>query len=300
MPGRGAIFPPKRNTGFHPGPWKQSGYTYGVNDAGAYQDYFEVGYDWEIDADYEYWLTTGWTVSVKRMTHQLSRLEAHAGWNGGTDYVDEVLMDFWELDPQETDKGLLEADFPFGSVNMNDQSRLAVKAALADPNPNWVYWGWAHLAGQLDLSNDVTYQWHDNTSVSRPPNLIICPYDDYAAAYSLYRLMSAGVSEFPVEGSIIKHTMMCSNLYTPQVAYSRVNRLISNDTMINYEGMPSGLLFSLPDLPTPTQFVETPLDLQYGWRKMRPSVTRLAAFKWRLVQNYQLGLWPIQLFGSVL
>lgn len=123
---------------------------------------------------------------------------------------------------------------------------------------------------------------------------------DYDAAHSLYLLLKKGVSNFPVEASVIRHTSLVSNLYTVKASATNINRIIAGTSLTSLEGVPSELLFDVPTSPTPSQFIETVGDLQYGWKKHRPNVTRLARFKWRIVLNYQFGLWPVKLFGGVL
>ena len=50
-----------------------------------------------------------------------------------TDIADgtETPENIWELDPEDAQKGLLEADFPFGSVNLNSTGSQKTRNALA-------------------------------------------------------------------------------------------------------------------------------------------------------------------------
>jgi hypothetical protein len=124
-----------------------------------------------------------------------------------------------------------------------------------------------------------------------------CPSADYQAAFTLYKLMQSGVSDFPLEASVLKHTRFFSSLYGTSLAYSHINQIISTGSMASIEGA-SGLFFiTLPTQPTPGQYIVLPGDLQYGWYKTRPSVSRVNSWKWRTEQHYQFGLWPVALFG---
>ena len=282
-------------------PWFQKGYSYGRNDSGPFQTWIAEGKDADVDADALNFLYSNWTYAVTRKGGGLSRMEAHAGWTGGSNYTSEVLENIWELDPQETDKDILAADYPNGSVNLNNTgsqiSRDAVAAAVIDSKP---IWNNTILPGTLTLDAGFTY-YFDNGAIGAPnASRASCPSADYASAYSLFKLIKAGVTKFGVDSSIIRHTQLVSNMYDAQVSYSNVFRIFSPSSMVSIENVPTDLLYAVPAVPTPSQFIEVAGDLQYGFKKSRPAVTRLALFKWRIVQNYELNLWPIKLFGSVL
>ena len=322
---QGAILNPRINTcpaGLQGLPWKQFDWKYGHNDSGDFQSVTAVGFQNDIDAAYLYFFVNGWTVEVSGMKGFLSRLDAHAGWNGGTAYTDEVLENIWEQDPEKADKPLLGADFPFtdtsglNSINLNAvgtiavplgsaATRLAVQAAVnsAVPNPVWTLQN-AGLNDIPSLTVDGGKVYAFDGGVGAPyagdTNVVPLPAGDYDAAYSLYKLMAAGFTQFPIEATRIKHTNLFSNLWQAQVAYANVGRIISSASMVSIEGAGEALFFSVPQAPTPGQFIETPGDLQYGWLKDRPSVSRLALFKWRTTTVYQFGLFPLRAFGAVL
>lgn len=305
MPTRISSTPPKINIGALTGlPWLQEGYAYGRNDSGPFQTWIEEGLDADIDTNAANFLNSGWTYTVTRKKNGMSHMEAHAGWTGGSSYTSEVLENIWELDPMYVDKSILEADFPNGSAVTlgSKKTRAALGVIMANDTGVWS----PNIPGTTGTANyggnnfPLTYLFDDGVGGADTTSVIHLLVADYAPAYSLYLLMKAGVSAFPVEASAIRHTQLLSNLYTVQAGYSNVGRIISTSSMTSVEGVPTGLLYAVPFTPTPTQFIETSGDLQYGWKKMRPSVTRLALFKWRVVQNWQLGLWPIKLFGTVL
>jgi hypothetical protein len=293
-----AIAPPKRNTNANQGmPWFQEGYSYGRNDSGPFQTWNTEGWDADVDADALNFLLGGWTYTVIRMKGGKSRMEAHAGWTGGQSYTSEVLENIWELDPNDEGKALLEADFPYGSINISYQkTRAAIALLVDDSGAKWLP-SPPNLDMSFQLSSGVWYIFSPGTDTDTE---VYLPAADGPSAYSLYCLLKAKVSEFPVEASVIRHTQLVSNQYTVQASFSNVKRIISSASMVSIEGVPTTLLFGVPNPQAPSQFIEVPGDLQYGWKKSRPGVTRLALFKWRIVQNWQLGLWPVKLFGSVL
>ena len=211
--------------------------------------------------------------------------------------IKEEPENIWEMEPSDTEKELLGVNFPNGSINLSSKdSREAVAKILTDDSAKW-YPPYISGGGNV-TANGIYYIFDSNAPES--DNSIVLPEIDYAPAYSLYLLMKAGMTSFPVEASVIKHTQLVSNQYAVKASFINVNRLLSSSSLYSVEGAPSALLFDVPVNPAPSQFIEDPGDLQYAWRKVRPSVTRLAQFKWRIVQNYQFGLWAVNPWGSVI
>lgn len=315
------------------GTWLKQGYRYGVNDSGPYQMFTAEGTLGQLEADAINFILAGWTVDIEYLTggfgvNGIGRMTCSAGWTGtgtgGINYVSEVLTSAWELDPEETDKGLLEANFPFtGTANLgagvsttlalttapgafplvplgSGSTRLAIQVAVDDSNPQWTNTG----VGALVLSNGVTYVFDNgDTPGSYSSTFIPLPSADYAPAYSLFKLMQAGSTQFPIDAPRIKHTQTFSNLYDTQFNFIRVGQIISDITMYQQEGVPQDILFSVAATSQTTgtvdQFIETPGDLAYGWKKSYPEITKLALYKWRVTQYYQLGLWPLREFGAI-
>jgi hypothetical protein len=281
--------------------WMEKGYTYGHNDAGDYQSIFAVGFDADVDAAYLWFFTNGWECKVTRNWAGMSRLEAHAGWNGGTAYSQENFESYWEIDAEETDKALLEADFPQGisTLNLaNPVSAQAVNAAVNDPDASWFFGGATPPYTVLTLTDGTIYYFDGGAQGPYDAKHIALPTADAAPVYSLFKLMANGVTSYQVESSRIKFTQIFSNLWQAQVSYNNVDRILTYNTMLNVEGAAEALFFGLPPVPTVTRYIETIGDLQYGWKKARPSIPRLALTKWKIVEVYQFGLWPVKLFGN--
>lgn len=300
--------------------WRQMKYTYGRNDSGYFQNFNYRGIESDITALAVIFDTNGWTWTVTpKDGGGLATLEAHAGFGGpssvGTTYGAETPENIWELDPNEVDKSLLEADFPFtgtapglNSLTLSSQDTSeAVMKMSADSGGLWTRSpAISGVFPYFKMSDGTIYIFDGNDpAAQRPASLgavvfVGLPKADYAPAFSFYSFLKRGFTNFPVEASIIRHTQLVSNQYAVAASFSNVNRLISSASMVSIEGAPGNLLFNVPTTPSPSQFIEAAGDLQYGWKKSRPAVTRLAQFKWRIVQHWQLGLWPIRAFGSVL
>ena len=284
---------------------------FGRDDSGYYQEYVYQGTSQDVvNAAFNLDIA-GWTYAFEELHGGISRVTAKAGWSaysGGP--PNDPPENVWELTQQDEQKNLLEADFPFSDTtvlnNINLQSYInsdlnsaktadCISKMLQDP----VSQGWNDGSSTF-AGSTVAYEFDSGAGGADTESVIHLPAGDYQAAKSLYFLLKRGVTSFPVEASLIRHTQLVSNVTVVYASYFNTNRLISSNSMVYLEGVPSGLLFQVPNEPSPSQFIQTPGDLLYGWRKVRPNVTRLAAYKWRIVQDYQFGLWAVRAYGAVL
>jgi hypothetical protein len=317
MPGLASIYVARANSGPNFGIWRQVGYRWGVNDQGAFQEYTERGPVNLVILDaLDYFIPNGWTTEVSNEKAGLSTLTARAGWYGTpgqTDYANEVAGDIWEMEPSRSDKPLLGADFPFGTVNMNigpdppclgsAGSRLAIQAAIADNNPLWISAeDNENGIATLVLSSGTQYIFDSGFLADYQTYQSSCPTADYPIARTLYKIMQAGTTSFPVTSRTIKHTKLFSSQYNTLASYNNVDRIISSAGMVNIEGCnpQDPAVWTVPQSPAPGQYIVTPGDLQYGWQKETPEVSRISQCKWRTVNRYQFGLWLKQLYGQAL
>lgn len=319
--------------------WIQPGYTYGVNDSGPWQKFKRRGIDSSVAGIwFGILFNAGWNVTVTREfangtndTSGISNIEATAGWAYPYLYSPETLEHIWEIGQEDHPKNLLEADFPNGAAAIqltSAETRKALGKIVQDDTAIWYppssttnslpYWAIKTSSTYYLFDDNVmfsggavnfsTFSTGANAGqlTALPfysdalPSVVRLASADAAGAYSLYLLMKAGNETFPVEASVIQHSFLASNQYATQASYNNVDRIISPASMTTLEGVPGGILFAVWDSPTPSQFIETPGDLQYGWRKLRPKVTRLSRQKFRVGQGYQYGLWPVKTFGPTL
>jgi hypothetical protein len=284
---------------------------FGRDDAGYFQEYTYQGTTKEIfNAAFSLDLA-GWQYDFEELHGGISKVTAKAGWSaysGGP--PNDPPENVWELTQQDEQKNILEADFPFSNTTVLNDINLSsyinsdlnsgktadcISKMLQDP----VSQGWNDGTSTF-AGSTVAYIFDDGAGGTDSDSVIHLPANDYEAAKSLYFILKRGVTSFPVEASLIRHTQIVSNVTVVQAGYFNVNRVISSSSMISLEGVPYGLLFGVPIAPSPSQFIQTPGDLLYGWRKVRPNVSRLAATKWRIVQDYQFGLFVVRMFGAVL
>lgn len=308
--------------------WLQRGYSYGVNDTGPFQRFKRSGRNADIEAWAALLAEAGWNVTVTRdivvtegsdtgfnpatADYGLSTIEASAGWPYPYIYGTETPEDIWELDPQDEKIDLLSSDIPNGLLQplQNTYSVITTKQAIKDLVNTGLPVVWFDdtliCTAYPNTANNIVYEFDDLPNAINPdgtfvePDRVHLPRLDYASAKTFYFLLHAGVEDFPIRAPIIRHSLVTSSLYAVQAATNNVGRVISTPSMYNIEGVPLNVLFNVPTQPNAQQFIQTQGDLQYGWRKPDPSVSRLNRLKWRIQQNYLFGLWPIQLFGNPL
>ncbi len=256
--------------------------SYGQSDGGFYNIATFEGTEAEIRSLASQYGAAGAIYEVEHLHGGRAKLTAHMTWANVSQLGQEVPVDLWDLDSQEVEKDLLEADFPNSPLPALSRNDKVTVAGLIN---NGISWNGTDTEVELP-GGGGSNETH--------------PIEDMATAYSFYLLMKAGVRSFPVDASVIRHTAMVSNRYTTKVSFSNVHRILSNATFIANEGVPSDLLFDVPSTPAVTQFIESAGDLQYGWRKLRPNVQGIAMQRQSMVINYQFGLWAVKLYGAVL
>lgn len=281
MPPPDAIQEPVINVGpFGKAAWRQAGTTFGRTETGYFEQVPFEGTENEVRALAAAYNAAGALWEVTTLTGRRARLQVRLGTTSGGST--EIPEDVWELDAQEIQKDLLEADFPFSDLDaVIKTEKEIIRRAINDKIPPKA----ASIRLQAEADAAGTGEVYDTFS---------------AAAMTLYRHMLAGMSYFPVEASIIRHNRAVSNVWQAQASFLNVGRILSNNAMLTLEDSGDLFLFSLPTIPTATQFIETAGDLQYGWRKIRPRITRLTYNKWQISNTYQFGLWATSICGAVL
>ncbi len=262
---------------------------YGLNDGGFYSHQVFEGTAADIQAKAAGYSNLGVRYEVENLHGGRAKLTAYLTWANANQLGQEVPVENWELDPQEVEKDLLDADFQHGSLTALSSSDRATIAGLINNGISW-----------NGSTNPVMLP---GSSGSNESHTLATPLGN---AYSFYLLMKAGVRSFPVDASVIRHTSNVSSEYSVKVSFANSGRIFSSASLISIEGVPSDLLFDVPTAPNATQYIETaptlttPGDLQYGWRKVPPSVQKMALQRWQITQNYQFGLWAVRLYGAVL
>ncbi len=280
------------------GAYKQPS-TFGRDGSGFFSVFNYEGTSAAVLAEAASWEASGAQYEVTDLHGGRKRLTARiSGGSGSGSSSTEEPENVWELQAQESTKDLLEADFG------NFEGTIgAGEAAISKKTREFL--------GKI-AAHEISGHWDENTfqtdgadtyifdgSASNGP-IYGLPTADVDKARSYYFLIKAGVTSFPIEASVVRHTQIVSNTYAVQASFTNVGRILSTNSFQSTEGVPSSLLFGLPATPSSTQFIETANDLAYGWRKSRPSVSRLSFIKWQITNSWQFGLWATKIYGNVI
>lgn len=196
---------------------------------------------------------------------------------GGT----EAPVDLWEFVSGREQKDILEADVPSGITATLSQKNIELLRKLMQDPPSGTASGVYNAE-----SNPEGSVAQSNFTDGSPTN-----------AFTIYNLMKAGVRSAIVQTPTLRHTQTVSNNWAIPAANTNVGRVISTASIVSLEGVPSNLLFNLPNA-VPASFLT--ISVGYGWLKHGPNVQQISGRKWQLVQEWEYGLWPIAIVNTIL
>lgn len=181
---------------------------------------------------------------------------------GGQGNDSEVPTLVWEYFAGQAEISIIEADLDSsnGTVNLNAMSAAEKKLLLDRTN------------GQ------------EITSPATPS----------AGFTSLLNLINQGVRNFRVNIPTLRRSMLVSTNYPVKASLTNVGRIITTATLQIQENIPSTILFNLPS------FVTTRVGFAYAWYKKFPNVQQAGGYKWNIAQEWEYGLYPTAMYGTVL
>lgn len=112
-------------------------------------------------------------------------------------------------------------------------------------------------------------------------------------AVGVYLLMLSGVRSFRVNVPSLRVSKLVSGGYGVRASLTNVGRIISTDTLIIQEAVPS-LLVHLPS------YSSGRANFSYGWYKNHPTVQQVGANKFNVSQQWDFGFWPNLIYGATL
>lgn len=168
--------------------------------------------------------------------------------------------------------------------------------ALEQPTTVWEYFANAHevdlLQADVTAVNNLT-----DKELSQLSNAIVNPPTDSPVvsdnANDIYDLIKQGVKSFRVNAPTLRVTRLVSGSYTVRASLTNVGSIISTATLESTESIPGTILFNLPSYDSNKD------GFEYAWYKRFPNV-RQAGNKWEVSQEWEYGLYPTVLYGSVL
>lgn len=258
----------------HPARW-------GRTEQGQFYEWTYEGTKNEIAAQAALLDSQGFLYEVEE-TWGKARLTARLPYNpnaggGGT----EAPVDLWEFISGREQKDLLEADVPTGiTATLSQKNIELLRKVIQDPPSG-------------------TASGNYNPTTNPEGSVVAACFTDGnpTNALTIYNLMKAGVRSAIVQTPTLRHTQTVSNNWAIPAANTNVGRVISTASIVSLEGVPSGLLFNLPNA-VPASFQTISVD--YGWLKHGPNVQQIAGRKWQLTQEWEYGLWPLAIVNTIL
>lgn len=210
----------------------------------------------------------GGDYDVEQLPGDIWRVTANYGnaETGGGSASGSQITETWELAPKDASKPIL-------------QSYHSLVAGLTQPQID-----------QIRAEVDDPGKTAANTTLTG--NSLI-----------LFKLMRAGVESTEVEQPVLVHSWNVPYQVVLGYAYANVGRLFSNSTLFSSEGVPGYLRSSISawtsNFSNPT-YGTGRINLVFGWKKRAPT-QRIAINKGlEFQQTFEFGLWPTDMFGSVL
>ncbi len=236
---------------------------YGRDSSGRYAIYRWEGTTAEVNANIGYVEGLGGVWETEESftgAHTILNARIPADPNGQDDTVNT-----WEFFAQTAEKDLLESDN--AEVNaLSEQNLAAIRGFLqTPPTPDEVFAG-------LDFGTD----------------------GDATTAEEVYNLMVFGVKSIRVNVPTLRHTATASGANTIIAVLENIGRIFSTSGLFRYEGIPNSVLFALP------QDSSSKAGFAYGWYKKHPTVRAAARQKVQVEREWEYGLWPTLIYGSVL
>jgi len=113
-------------------------------------------------------------------------------------------------------------------------------------------------------------------------------------ALTVYQLMLGGQRSVRLNVPNLRVSKLVSGSYPVKASLTNVGAIITTNTLIIQEAIPSTILFNLPNLST------TKSGFAYAWYKKHPNVQQAGGIKWNISQEWEYGLWPTFVYGTAL
>lgn len=255
-----------------PGPHPQPT-SYGRNDAGQFSTIsFEDVDPNKINlmaATYDaqgYNYTVDHSFGKSKLTVQISYNYQQQG--------NEVPLDLWEYVGRSTPKDILQAVTNTGITATLTQKNIELLRKCQNDN----------FSDTADKKTLVASDFTDGN----PAN-----------AMKLYALMKSNVTDYPIIAPILRHTQTVSFVYPITLSQLNVGKIISTSTMFALEPtLPGWAANGLPTIAPPT-FTDGK-RFAFGWFKDSPTIQQIAFRKQTITQEFQYGLWALEMYGNLL
>lgn len=177
----------------------------------------------------------------------------------------------WSLHYNTTTKDLLHAKVNMiswiGDINQQDKAQLT-----------------------HDINNpSSSINWSSYSSASA----------SVAAAQTIYNMYSAGDEDIPIYQQVLRETIIMPSSYDLTWYQTNLSSIYSKTTLASVIGIPTNWQNAMWDGTDPSSALTFGIPYHYGWQKQPPSCDQSGATI-TMVQEYYFGLWPQNIYGTVL
>lgn len=236
------------------------------------------GWAYSVNAELDDGVSGLWTVTATRGGNP-----NQGTGDGGGDDVNEPLSDSWEMSSNLLEKDLLESDH--GLMASLWTECPALTSSFTPPKtPAQVF---------------TFYVENLKAFANNPTTGGVAFFAPAASAFKLANLIVAGVKSTRIFQPTLRHNKIVSDKYSVQDALTNCGSIIKASSIAALEGIPTTILFNLPDAYASARSDDFGALLKYGWFKKYPNVTELADDQWQISQEFEWGLWHENLYTFV-
>jgi len=265
----------------------------GRNEAGTFTDVpFETTNYYEALAYAQMAEVNGILYDVDQ-TFGKYRVTLHYPYNILNDPATEPGVSLWEITNNMVQKSVLDANNQL--ANACTQAEFYILGLFLENKSDYIL---QPTDGMTVTSQTGQIHYPETVLDGNQSNKILA-LNIGSPARTMANLIACGVTSYNVFQPQLKHTLSVNQQYRFIPGYVNVGRIISTDTMYNLYDIPDNLMFQLPNPINPAPASGKPV-LNYGWFVNAPQANQIIRTKFQLVQAFDFGLWPIDIYGTPL
>jgi hypothetical protein len=214
----------------------------------------------------------------------------HYPWNILNDPAQEPGVSLWEISNQMVQKSILDSNNII--ANACTQAEIYILGLFLENKSDYILQPTDGMT-VTPQTGKIHYPETDTTGNESNKTLAL---NVGSAARTLANLIACGVESYNIFQPQLKHTLSVCQQYRFIPPYTNVGYLVSTATMYALYDIPPNLMFQLPDLINPAPADGKPV-LNYGWFVNAPQANQITRLKFQLIQSFDFGLWPIDIYG---
>ena len=219
-----------------------------------------------------------------RNTFGKSRIDVHYNWNWTNDPATEII-ERWEAVPLKVEKSILDTSNPLTRQLLATPSGIGELTLIKQSNEQGTIDDW------------VVRQSDGTVFFIGPPNV------SSNAAMLLAKYYFDGQRTQPIAVPVLKHVRIVNSNFISPETIPTVPTLYSTPALIADFNIPNSILVTVPD--NDTALVQANLTgtsinqtFGYGWLRSAPELSQVSMFKWNMQEQFEYGLWGLDIFGG--